>query len=871
MNDCFPFFPVRLPLFLLPMITLASWVCPSGAAWAGEASRPVSVVRFATPPKIDGRLDDAAWREGAWNDDFVVADPSLKEASVQTRFKVGMDAEYFYFAAELARPRGVELVTKVADRDGPVWGDDSVELMLHPVPAMDQYLHLVINSSGTVYDALRVQGGNLADSLVNLSAQVATEVTPEAWFVEMAIPLAELGLTRDAGTVWAINVVRTSRAGDKPEVTTFAPMAGGVHKPAQFAPLHLDELNVVPFLWELSAEGDSRVVEEDGKLMLETQVLVANKTDAYLFFDLDATVRQGENELGTATFARGLDTGASRLFPLRIPVSGTGEATVDVALRNAKTRTLLSRFQFPARLDYSPLRLTLTSPSYRNTIFATQKLAEVRGAVEINLPAENLAGGSLDVRLEEADGRVLAETRLTELARSVDFTLPLPGELPVGSYRIRTVLQNPEKPLEAAVELARLGPPPEGGREVRLNENRVTLVDGEPFLPVGAMMISPSDDLETVAAQGYTTVFEYTFYWWKDDARQAWLDRLHGLGLKAVIYPYSKPEMARGAQLREPLSDEEIAGTRELILRWKDHPALLAWYLADEPELHSTLPLRLKQLDQLCRENDPYHPTIILNNTFAGIDTYGEYCDILMPNPFPGFYTGGGARRNIEYAYSLVNHAARALGGTRGVWATPQTFSWADLREERADERPPSFVDLRNMYYQSIIAGSTGFLPYSYKHGRRHPSIRLGLGYLAKELDLLKDGILAPAVRTEFTASGDGVLHTLRQAGDQHYLIVVNVSDAPREFTAVVPKTDRWHVVSENRDLAPEQGGRLRDTLPPLAARIYTTNAEIARRLDLEKAARLIDDAPVFDKPDAPLPEAERAGLPAFSSPAKPQ
>lgn len=854
---------------ILVMVLFLLGVSTQG--YAGSEAAPVRALTVEAPLKIDGQLSDAGWQTGEWSEGFTIADPSFGAPALRTRFKVRVDAHYLYFAAELERMEGKELAARTTERDGPVWRDDSMELLLHPVPSMDQYLHFVINSEGVFYDALRVQGGSLADSMLNVSAEVATSVTPVAWMVEMAIPLAELGLTQEAGLEWAINVARTSKAGEKTEVSTYAPVAGEVHKPNQFAPLHLEKLEVTPFLWDLSTQGDSRVVEEDGKLLLETTISVTNKTGAYVFFDLDVNIAQGLENRGTLTVPRGLDGGASRLFKVKVPVNGSGDAVVDATVLDPTTKRLLARLRYPVRLNYTPLRLLLTAPSYRNAIYASQTLDAIRGSLEINLPGEQLVGGELTVRLENTSGETLGEAQIPEPARTVDFSLPLPTDLPVGSYQVRGILRTPKtaEPYETVTALERLGPAPEGGREVRLDDHKVTLVDGKPFLPLGAMMVRPREDLETVAAQGYTAVMEYTFYFWKDDARQAWLDRLQELGLMAVIYPYSKPEMSRGAELKKPLSEDEITQIRELILRWKDHPALLAWYLADEPELHSTLPERLKQLHRVCREADPYHPTIILNNTFGGIDTYGEFCDILMPNPFPGFYRDGAPRRGIEYAYSLVRHASRALGGTRGAWMTPQTFSWADLREERANERPPNFEELRSMYYQGVIAGSTGFIPYSYQHGRRHPSIRLGLGYLAKEMSLLKNAILAPEEAAELASTQDGLLHSLRRAGDHYYLIVVNTTNGLRSFTAVLPQGGAWHVVSENRTVTLESS-RLRDELPPYATRIYTTNGKIASRLDLEKATRLIEEASVLEKPDAPLPEAERSGLPAFSSPTTP-
>lgn len=849
----------RTPARIVHLWLTALTLCGIGLGQAADPA-PVQAPVFDQPPKIDGRLDDAAWRKGKWSEEFVLADPSLKKAGVQTRFKVGVDSRYFYFAAAMEQPKDAKLVADAKERDGQVWKDDSIELMLQPIPSMDQYYHFVINSAGVVYDALRVQGGNLADSSVNLSMQVAISTTPQGWTVEMAIPLAELGLTEEAGVGWAVNVARNLRVGSKTETSTYARIHGGLHKPGEFVPMYLEALDVTPFLWEVSAVGDSRVVKDEGKLMLETQVSVTNKTDKYTFFNMDFEVRQGEKKLGNETAPRGLDAGAGRIFQVRIPIGESqGEAMADVALKDAKSGALLARLQYPVRVDYTPLKITLTSPAYRDAIYNTQKLEEIRGKVEINLPSEKLAGSELTVRLENASGKVLSETKIDDPANSGEFTLNLPANLPVGNYRVHSILKSASgSTQEATLPLARLGPPPGRGREVRLGENKVTYVDGKPFLPMGAMEIKPQEDLEIVAAQGYTAILVYSFYWWNENAQKEWLDRLHKLGLMALIYPYPKPEMARNPRLREPLSKEEKEQIRAFVKKWKDHPALLAWYLADEPELHSTQPRRLEELNKICREEDPYHPTIILNNTTGGIDTYSEYCDILMPNPFPGFYQGGGPRRNIDYAYTLVRHAADALGGNRGVWSTPQAFSWADLRTERSNERPPDFTEMRNMCYQAIIAGGKGFIPYSYQHGRRHPSIRLSLAYLAKELDLVKPAALAPESPIEFTATDDSVRYSLRSADGVDTLFVVNVSPAHKEFTATVPQKGKWYVVSEKREVTTDGDGKLSESIPPFGVRIYTTSPEIAGSLDVAEAERIITEAPTLESAETPLPENEK-------------
>src|SRR5262249_59280634 len=58
--------------------------------------------RAASPPRIDGRLDDAAWRDAPWTDDFVDIEGDVKpRPRFRTRAKMLWDADYFYVVAEL--------------------------------------------------------------------------------------------------------------------------------------------------------------------------------------------------------------------------------------------------------------------------------------------------------------------------------------------------------------------------------------------------------------------------------------------------------------------------------------------------------------------------------------------------------------------------------------------------------------------------------------------------------------------------------------------------------------------------------------------------------------------------------------------------
>src|SRR5690348_687777 len=61
--------------------------------------------RARDPIKIDGKLDDAAWRDAPWTDDFVDIEGDRRpRPRFRTRAKMLWDEKYFYIGAELEEP-----------------------------------------------------------------------------------------------------------------------------------------------------------------------------------------------------------------------------------------------------------------------------------------------------------------------------------------------------------------------------------------------------------------------------------------------------------------------------------------------------------------------------------------------------------------------------------------------------------------------------------------------------------------------------------------------------------------------------------------------------------------------------------------------
>src|SRR4051794_31397353 len=73
-----------------------------------EERRPKGYVapKTAVAVVVDGRLDDAAWKDAAWTDDLVDIEGEVRPLPrFRTRAKMAWDDRYFYIAAELHEPR----------------------------------------------------------------------------------------------------------------------------------------------------------------------------------------------------------------------------------------------------------------------------------------------------------------------------------------------------------------------------------------------------------------------------------------------------------------------------------------------------------------------------------------------------------------------------------------------------------------------------------------------------------------------------------------------------------------------------------------------------------------------------------------------
>ena len=222
--------PISISLRICGVAAILVSTLTAQPSWAAGPS--VRVGRAAAPPKVDGKLDYACWGKAAVLMPFLRHD-GMGLAGQQTIARVCWDASALYLGIECferalspATQQLHLLKRKVTAHDGPVYGDESIELFLRPNGKGDYY-QLGANILGTRYEARGT------DPSFNGIWQAATTTTTTAWYLEVAIPFESLGVAAPkAGDAWTLNICRNRHP--ETEHSTWSGLQGAFHTPEMF-------------------------------------------------------------------------------------------------------------------------------------------------------------------------------------------------------------------------------------------------------------------------------------------------------------------------------------------------------------------------------------------------------------------------------------------------------------------------------------------------------------------------------------------------------------------------------------------------------------------------------------------------------------
>ena len=229
----------------------------------GEFFRPL---RTASPPAIDGRLDDAVWREApsvALTKTFI---PDFgREASERTVAFMAYDAENLYFAFKCYDREPDKIKAALANRDT-IRSDDFICINLDSFNDQQSLYAFYVNPLGIQTDS-RYASGN-EDFSVDFVWSSAGRLDADGYTVELAVPFKSIryaGKTRVEMSIFFER--RVSRRSEHCSYPALDPARGYVFL-TQMMPLELEDIKQYTLLEVLPAytfrDGAERV---DGALV----------------------------------------------------------------------------------------------------------------------------------------------------------------------------------------------------------------------------------------------------------------------------------------------------------------------------------------------------------------------------------------------------------------------------------------------------------------------------------------------------------------------------------------------------------------------------------------------------------------------------
>jgi len=806
-------------------MAIAASILLAGAASAQNIPT-MSAVKTDSPPEIDGNLNDACWLNAAVATGFYNFH-SRGEAKCQTIVRLLYDNQNLYLAYKCLEPELDKLKVEVTERDGSVFGDDSVELFIDPINTDEarvarKAFHILMNSIGTVDDraAGYVEGNKKS---WNPDYPIKAGRGKDFWTLELALPFTDLFQGPQMGRVWRMNFCRTRRlkGREQPvELSCWGPAFGGYHDSRKWGyvsgliiqegadeehSIHLKAASIprarIGSNWlELTLENRDKAAKEMRASV--TSVAPSGKT---LTKQNSATLPGGQPQKVRLEYEVAMEPGRHQVL---------------VSLLNSSKEHKLP----PATVEIGEVL-----DAYLDRNYYTR---EKKAGLQVVLPELGEKKLLTEVQLFGADGKVLAAKK--EAVSSGENRLVLkisrlsPGEYPV---TVKLLADN-GLVAEATLNLIKHPPAPKGIKVVKIDKvNQTILVNDQPIFPVG---LDPNAFCMPFKEMGLNWAsYKYLLgpgtsqkmlNKLTDEQAQPilkellenvskYLDRcqeegaLAGIPLMRVVGRYGgNITLARKKELWQNNIPKIVP---PLVQAIRNHPALFCYFPFDEPG--DAIAEESMLIHKCIKENDPYHPNILLvptvgKKTMAACDVPGtdNYWNPTISNPIA-------IVRGIERERAKVDklHLPKIQ--------IPQTGMWSAAKREMTP------MEDRCQIYLCLTHGVKGILWFG--GGTYNPELAAEMSRLNHEITALAPVLLTriPAQEVSYD-KGECPIHLLiKDHGKDVYLLAVNSVDkkvkVKFEFSSLADKAN-VEVMFENRAVQ-MAGGTIEDEFKPYDRHVY--------------------------------------------------
>lgn len=175
---------------------------------AQDSIRLIKATRTNLPIKIDGNVNEEAWKRAPVFDRFVEMRPSFKrpeDKNSRTEAWLLYDNDAVYLGGICHEPSKDSISSELVGRDI-VGVNDFVAIMFDPYQDRINGVGFYVTALGEQYDAKYSLGNE--DGSWNAVYQTATKIGPDSWSFEMRIPYAALRFSKKNIQDWGINIIR---------------------------------------------------------------------------------------------------------------------------------------------------------------------------------------------------------------------------------------------------------------------------------------------------------------------------------------------------------------------------------------------------------------------------------------------------------------------------------------------------------------------------------------------------------------------------------------------------------------------------------------------------------------------------------------
>lgn len=663
-------------------------------------------------------------------------------------------------------------------------------------------------------------------------AKVSVAKKPSSWSLKATIPFGAFPKVGASAAKWGVmvsdlDVVTQPRKYEKRE---FAKMDRKAYS-----------VDVLDF--------DVKIRKSEGQLCACASVPVRNRTGSPMGLRVRAMIEAigGNREKVSADAETTVEAIPAKLIYPEVAVP-CGKQSVGTTARmrlcvSTKDGMLLGESVKEFKIDYNPVVIRMTSPYYRDCVFETMKLSRLEGEVLL----EEGLGRRMEVLLTGPGTR--EKVQISSAAATNRFAFSFAGKAK-GDYFV--TVGDVKK---------RIRNLPYRKGEVWIDRNRVVHRDGKRMFPFGWY-----SEMYTRRSPGVNIAQSYNIYMRNLDKLDWQTEEAVSNGCGLVISPMQElskiphkrlfgRDAAKGTFDGDGLGEERKRVLVEFARRARTLPGFFAYYLQDEPEGRDLSPDFFREVKKIVEEEDPYHPTIIVNYTIDGIRRFAASADILCPDTYPVYMVGGAPLGKLYNTYEWSRTASEC--GVSSMFS-PQVFDWDYKVTSKRITRGPTYLELRAQSLLALVADVRGLMLYS-RFSMNTPSEHLMMGpeFLAEEIGASQDVFLAPCEPVAVTAKPESckVVAAVKRHGGRTALVAVNTTWKKARVVFSAPDLPSMLHTGDGKPPRRVVNGSFEDELGPHEAKVYHS---VAGCFSVKAAAEKIDAAEARRRKDGNLAVAAR-------------